>query len=116
MLSSTKLDNVVFQWGRHRLFHASFWVRHFGRFPLVDCRPGKTLLFGAFGLVHCQRGRTFDVLFDFTHHRLHIETSYPKRWCFGRWGLPISSRIYASDARASIDVHIWTMPSEIVNA
>ena len=63
--------------------------------------------------------RTFDVAFDFLDHRLRIDTSdgdhdsFPLR--------PMSVRdfyaaFFARLRRLGIDVHIWTMPSEIANA
>jgi len=65
------------------------------------------------------RGRTFDVLFDFTHHHLHIETSDGRTETLALQPMTVAD-FYAAFMQAlrrlGIDVRIWTMPSEIENA
>ena len=65
------------------------------------------------------RGRTFDVLFDFTHHHLHIETSDGRIETLALEPMAVADFYGAfmqALRRLGIDVHIWTMPSEIENA
>jgi Family of unknown function (DUF5996) len=65
------------------------------------------------------RGRTFDVLFDFMQHRLLIETSEGSAETLALEPMAVAD-FYAAFMQAlrrlGIDVHIWTMPSEIENA
>ena len=65
------------------------------------------------------RGRTVDVIFDFLEHRLVIETSDGKRETIGLRPMAVAD-FYAAFMtalrRLDIDVHIWTMPSEIEHA
>jgi Family of unknown function (DUF5996) len=65
------------------------------------------------------RGRAFDVLFDFTDHRLLIATSDGRTETLALAPMAVAD-FYAAFIQAlrglGIDVHIWTMPSEIENA
>ena len=65
------------------------------------------------------RGRTFDIVFDFAEHRLRIETSDARAQVLALQPMTVAD-FYASFmqalARLEIDVHIWTMPSEIEGA
>lgn len=65
------------------------------------------------------RGRTFDVTFDFADHRLRIEVSDGRAEAFALEPMTVAD-FYAAFMQAlrrlDIDVHIWTMPSEIENA
>jgi hypothetical protein len=65
------------------------------------------------------RGRTFDIVFDFAEHRLRIETSDGRAQVLALQPMTVAD-FYASFmqalARLEIDVHIWTMPSEIEGA
>ncbi len=64
-------------------------------------------------------GGVFDVIFDFANHRLAIETSDGRGEGFALKPMAVAD-FYAEFMqrlrRLSIDVHIWTMPSEIENA
>jgi Family of unknown function (DUF5996) len=65
------------------------------------------------------RGRTFDVLFDFTHHHLHIETSDGRIETLALEPMAVADFYPAfmqALRRLDIDVSIWTMPGEIENA
>jgi hypothetical protein len=65
------------------------------------------------------RGRTFDMVFDFVDHRLDIETSDGRSESFGLQPMSVADFYAAFMSRLSrlgIDVHVWTMPSEIENA
>jgi hypothetical protein len=90
--------------------------------PLVNHWWNATLDVTSRGLLAAAvpyRGRTFDVLFDFASHRLRIETS---DWGSEELTLQPTAvaDFYAAFTQAlqrlDIDVHIWTMPSEIENA
>ncbi|MFL5070470.1 MAG: DUF5996 family protein [Xanthobacteraceae bacterium] len=63
--------------------------------------------------------RTFEVTFDFIEHRLRIETSDGSSESIAL--VPISVADFYAEfmrrlRRLDIDVHVWTMPSEIENA
>ncbi|MFL6974532.1 MAG: DUF5996 family protein [Xanthobacteraceae bacterium] len=63
--------------------------------------------------------RTFEVTFDFIEHRLRIETSDGSSESIAL--VPMSVADFHAEVtgrlrRLDIDVHIWTMPSEIENA
>ena len=64
-------------------------------------------------------GRTLDVIFDFVDHRLIIETSDGRVESFALEPMAVAD-FYAKFMqrlhRLGIDVHIWTMPSEIEGA
>jgi hypothetical protein len=65
------------------------------------------------------RGRTFDVIFDLTEHRLRIEASDGLTEVLALEPMTVAdfyTRFMAALRRLDIDVHIWTMPSEIENA
>jgi hypothetical protein len=65
------------------------------------------------------RGRTFDVIFDFTEHRLRIEASDGRAEVLALEPMTVAdfyARFMQALHRLDIDVHIWTMPSEIENA
>jgi hypothetical protein len=103
------------------------WIQMVGKVriactPLVNHWWNATLDVTSRGLLAAAmpyRGRTFDVLFDFASHRLRIETSDG-----GSEELTLQptavADFYAAFTQAlqrlDIDVHIWTMPSEIENA
>jgi len=62
---------------------------------------------------------SFDVTFDFIDHVLLIETSNGARERFALTAMSVAafhSEFFASLRRLGIDVHIWTMPSEILDA
>jgi len=62
---------------------------------------------------------SFDVTFDFIGHILLIETSNGARERFALTAMSVAafhSEFFASLRRLGIDVHIWTMPSEILDA
>jgi len=90
--------------------------------PLINHWWNCTLKVTSHGLLApamTYRGLTFDVLFDFTHHRLHIETSDGRIETLALEPMAVAD-FYAEFMQAlrrlGIDVHIWTMPSEIENA
>jgi Family of unknown function (DUF5996) len=90
--------------------------------PLINHWWNSTLKVTSRGLLAPampRRGRTFDVLFDFTHHHLHIETSDGRTEALALEPMAVAD-FYAAFMQAlrrlGIDVHIWTMPSEIENA
>jgi Family of unknown function (DUF5996) len=90
--------------------------------PLVNHWWNVTLYVTARGLTTSpipHGARTFDVTFDFIDHALRIETSDggSERIALA----PISVKDFHAEfmgrlRRLGIDVHIWTMPSEIKNA
>jgi hypothetical protein len=62
------------------------------------------------------RGRSFDVIFDFAAHRLHVEASDGRAEAFALEPMTVAdfyARFMAALHRLDIDVHIWTVPSEI---
>jgi hypothetical protein len=65
------------------------------------------------------RGRTVDIIFDFTTHKLVIETSDGQVEDFALEPMAVAD-FYAEFMqrlrRLGIEVNIWTMPSEIENA
>jgi len=90
--------------------------------PLVNHWWNATLLVTSRGLAAlatpCARG-TLDIIFDFANHILVIETSDCRRESFALKPMAVAE-FYAEFMqrlrRLGIDVHIWTMPSEIENA
>jgi hypothetical protein len=90
--------------------------------PLINHWWNVTFRVTARGLVASAspyQGRTFDIIFDFIEHRLIVETSDGRDESFALEPMPIAD-FYAEFMqrlrRLGIDVHIWTMPSEIENA
>ena len=90
--------------------------------PLVNHWWNATFLVTARGLVapamsYC--GRTVDVIFDFATHTLVIETSDGRVEDFALEPMAVAdfySEFMQRLSRLGIEVHIWTMPSEIENA
>ncbi len=65
------------------------------------------------------RGRTFDIVFDFAAHQLCIEASDGRAEILPLKPMPVAdfyAAVMAALRRLDIDVHIWTMPSEIEGA
>ncbi len=65
------------------------------------------------------RERTFDITFDLFEHRLRIEASDGRVEVLALEPIPVAdfyAALMAALHRLDIDVHIWTMPSEIENA
>ncbi|MFL5031270.1 MAG: DUF5996 family protein [Xanthobacteraceae bacterium] len=63
--------------------------------------------------------RTFEVTFDFIEHRLRIETSDGSSESIALVPMSVAdfhAQVMGRLRRLDIDVHIWTMPSEIENA
>jgi len=63
--------------------------------------------------------RTFDVIFDFAGHRLHIEASDGRVEVIALEPMTVAdfyAAVMAALHRLDIDVQIWTMPSEIEGA
>ncbi len=90
--------------------------------PLVNHWWNVTLQVNARGLVapaNFCAGRMFDIVFDFVEHRLLIATSDGGMESFALAPMAVAD-FYAEFMRRlrrlDIDVHIWTMPSEIEHA
>jgi hypothetical protein len=90
--------------------------------PLVNHWWNVTFQVSSRGLVapaNPYAGRTFDIVFDFVDHQLRIETSDGRAERFALAPMSVAD-FYAAFMqrmrRLDIDVHIWTMPSEIENA
>jgi hypothetical protein len=63
--------------------------------------------------------RTFEIAFDFVDHRLSIETSDGDTERLALVAMSVAdfyAEVMARLQRLGIEVHIWTMPSEIANA
>ncbi|MFL5096883.1 MAG: DUF5996 family protein [Xanthobacteraceae bacterium] len=63
--------------------------------------------------------RTFEVTFDFIEHRLRIETSDGSSESIALVPMSVAdfhAEVMGRLRRLDIDVHVWTMPSEIENA
>jgi hypothetical protein len=93
-----------------------------GCVPLINHWWNATFLVTARGLaapaMPCSGG-TFDIIFDFASHRLIIETSDCRAESFALEPMTVAdfyAEIMARLRRLGIDVHIWTMPSEVENA
>ncbi len=90
--------------------------------PLINHWWNATFLVTARGLAAPAmpyRGRTFDVVFDFTQHRLEIETSDGRLETLALQPMPVAdfyAEFMQALGRLGIDVHIRTMPCEIENA
>jgi hypothetical protein len=90
--------------------------------PLVNHWWNATLHVTARGLTAPampSRGRSFDIVFDFLAHRLVIETSDGGVEAIALKPMAVAdfhAAFMAALRRLDIDVHIWTMPSEIENA
>ncbi len=90
--------------------------------PLVNHWWNATFFVTARGLVApampC-RGGTFDVVFDFSEHRLVIATSDGRSESFALKPMAVAdfyAAVMAALRKLGIEVRIWTMPSEIENA
>jgi Family of unknown function (DUF5996) len=65
------------------------------------------------------RGGSFDITFDFAAHQLRIEASDGRAETLALKPMPVAdfyAAVMAALHRLDIDVHIWTMPSEIEGA
>ncbi len=90
--------------------------------PMVNHWWNVTFQVDSRGLVapaNVWAGRTFDIVFDFVEHRLAIAASDGRTEGFALAPMAVAD-FYAAFMdrlrRLGIDVHIWTMPSEIENA
>jgi hypothetical protein len=90
--------------------------------PLINHWWNVTFQVNARGLIasaNCYVGRTFDIVFDFVDHQLGIATSDGRTENIPLRPMRVAD-FYAEFMRRlrylDIDVHIWTMPSEIENA
>jgi hypothetical protein len=74
---------------------------------------------GLIAPLNCSAGRTFDMVFDFVDHQLGVATSDGRTETIPLRPTRVDD-FYAEFMRRlrrlDIDVHIWTMPSEIENA
>ncbi|MFL6803788.1 MAG: DUF5996 family protein [Xanthobacteraceae bacterium] len=90
--------------------------------PLVNHWWNVTFYVTARGLTTSavpQGARTFEVTFDFIEHRLRIETSDGSSESIALVPMSVAdfhAEVMGRLRRLDIDVHIWTMPSEIENA
>jgi hypothetical protein len=90
--------------------------------PLINHWWNSTFLVTARGLAAPAMpyaGGTFDVIFDFANHRLVVETSECRVESFALEPMTVADFYAEFMGRLSnlgIDVHIWTMPSEIEKA
>jgi len=90
--------------------------------PLINHWWNATFLVTARGLAAPAmpyRGRAFDVVFDFTRHRLEIETSDGRLETLALQPMPVAdfyAEFMQALGRLGIDVHIRTTPCEIENA
>ena len=90
--------------------------------PLLNHWWNATFLVTARGLAALAtpyRDGTFDIVFDLADHRLAVTTSNGRSESFALQPMTVAN-FYAEFMdrlrRLDIDVHIWTMPSEIENA
>ena len=90
--------------------------------PLVNHWWNVTFHLNSRGLVapaNVYHGRTFDIVFDFVDHLLRIATGDGRVESFPLAPMSVAD-FYAEFmerlGRLGIEVHIWTMPSEIENA
>jgi len=90
--------------------------------PLVNHWWNVTFRVSSRGLIapaNPYAGGTFDIIFDFVDHRLRIATSDGRTAGFALAPMSVAD-FYAAFMqclrRLGIDVHIWTMPSEIEDA
>ncbi|MFL4985528.1 MAG: DUF5996 family protein [Xanthobacteraceae bacterium] len=90
--------------------------------PLVNHWWNVTFYVTARGLTTSavpQGARTFEVTFDFIEHRLRIETSDGSSESIALVPMSVAdfhAEVMGRLRRLDIDVHVWTMPSEIENA
>ena len=90
--------------------------------PLVNHWWNATLRVSSRGLVapaNPYAGGTFDIIFDLTGHQLHIAASDGRTESFALTPMSVAD-FYAEFMRRlrrlDMDIHIWTMPSEIEHA
>ena len=90
--------------------------------PLVNHWWNVTLLATARGLSTPPlpwQGSTFTIDFDFIEHRVDVMTSHGAAAGLALEAMPVArfyAELMACLKRLGIDVHIWTMPNEIVDA
>jgi hypothetical protein len=90
--------------------------------PLVNHWWNVTLLATARGLSTPPlpwQGSTFTIDFDFVEHRVHVMTSGGAKEGLALEAMPVGrfyAELMACLTRLGVDVHIWTMPNEIVDA
>jgi hypothetical protein len=90
--------------------------------PLVNHWWNATLLVTARGLTAPAlpyQGRTLDIVFDFIHHRLDIETSDGHKESLKLEAMTVAdfyARFMAALHRLDIEMRIWTTPCEIEGA
>jgi hypothetical protein len=90
--------------------------------PLINHWWNVTFRVNSHGLVapaNVHSGRIFDIVFDLIDHRLLIATSDGRAETLALAPMSVAdfyAEFMARLRRLGIDVHIWTMPSEIENA
>jgi hypothetical protein len=90
--------------------------------PLINHWWNATFMVTARGLgapAMPYAGGTFDIVFDFANHRMAIETSDLRSESFALQPMTVAdfyAEVMRRLRRLGIDVHIWTMPSEIGDA
>jgi Family of unknown function (DUF5996) len=93
-----------------------------GLTPLINHWWNSTLYVTSRGLMAPAmpyKGRTLDIAFDFLAHRLVMETSDGGSEEIALKPMTVAdfyAAFVAALRRLDVDVHIWTMPGEIVNA
>ena len=90
--------------------------------PLINHWWNSTLHVTSRGLMAqamWRRGRSFDIVFDFAEHQLRIETSDNRVEILALQPMTVADfydGFMQALRRLDIDVHIWTVPSEIEGA
>jgi hypothetical protein len=90
--------------------------------PRVNHWWNVTLYVNSRGLVapaNVYDGRAFDIIFDFTEHRLRIVLNDGRSESFALQPMSVAdfyAELMERLRRLDINIHIWTMPSEIENA
>ena len=125
--TNTQWPDLPYQEWRDTCETLILWLQIVGKVriactPLINHWWNSTLDVTSRGLLAAAmtyRGRTFDIVFDFAAHRLRIETSDRRTEQLTLEPMTVAD-FYAAFMQAlhrlDIDVHIWTMPSEIENA
>ena len=97
--------------GKVRLAHAPY-LNHWWQVPLYVTSRGLTTSAIPYGT------RSFEILFDFLDHRLHIETSDGATAGFALKPMSVAEfyrEVMRQLAGLGLETHIWTMPVEIAD-
>src|SRR5215813_1260844 len=121
---SDNLPDLPYTSWKDTLFTLHMWTQIVGKVrlslaPLVNHWWNLPLYVTARGLTTSPMphgDRTFEIAFDFLSHALAIETSEGGRESFDLTPMAVAdfcAEVMDRLRRLDIDVHIWTMPSEI---